>query len=133
MRLLLLENAEYFFLTHNEEFLAINLDLSPGILAEQNAVPGLDIQRENLAFVVRLALPDGDDLTLLGLFLGRIRDDDAAPDRFALFHAPYKNAVVKWREAGSYGCCCWCHCVTSPSHEALPRGDYEASCIGLEF
>src|SRR5271168_3543393 len=125
MRLFLLEDAEYFFLTHNEEFLAIDLDLGSRVLAEQDAVAGLYIQGEHLTLVVRLAFTDGDNLTLLWLFLGGVRDDDAAPNRFALFHAPYKNAVVKWREAGSYGCCCRCHCVTSPSHEGLPRGDYD--------
>src|SRR5580704_10074653 len=100
MRLFLLENAEYFFLTHNEEFLAIDLDLGPRILAEQNAVAGLHVQGEYFALVVRLALTDGDDLTLLRLFFGRVGDDDAAADRFTLLHAPYENAVVKWRKAG---------------------------------
>src|ERR1700691_402145 len=122
MRLFLLQNAENFFLTHDEEFLAVNLDLGSRVLAEKDAVAGLDIQGENLALVVRLTLADRDDLTLLRLFLGRVRDNDAAPDRFALFHAPHQNAVVKWGKAGSYGCCCSCHCVTSPSHEGLPRG-----------
>src|ERR1700733_756641 len=124
MRLLLLQNAENLFLTHNEEFLAIDLDLSPGILAKQNAVAGLDVEREDLAFVIRLALANGNHFTLLGLFLGGVRDDDATPDGFALFNAAHQDAVVKRCKAGSDGCCCSRHCVTSPSREgylaALP-------------
>ena len=103
---LLLQDAEDFFLAHNQEFLAIDLDLGAGILAEQDAVAGLDVERENLAFVVGLALADGDDFALLGLFLGGVRDDDAAPDGFAFFDAANQDAVVKRRKAGSYGSCC---------------------------
>src|ERR1700733_5854789 len=114
MRLLLLQNAEYFFLAHDEEFLAIDLDLSSRILAKQNAVACLNVEREDLAFVIRLTLATGDDFTLLGLFLGGARAEDAPPDRCALFYPTHQNAVVKRGKAGSYGRGCSCHCVTSP-------------------
>src|SRR5271165_4619324 len=124
MRLFFLQNAENFFLTHNEEFLAIDLDLSSRILAEQDAVAGLDVEREHLALVIRLALANGNDFTLLGLFLGGVRDDDATPYGFALFDAAHQNAVVKRGKAGSYGRGCSWHCVTSPSREGHLAGDY---------
>jgi hypothetical protein len=103
MRLFLLQNAEYFFLTHNEEFLAIDLDLGSRLLAEKDAVACLDVEREDFAFVVRLTLTNGNHFALLGLFLGGVWDDDATPNRFALFNAAHQNAVVKGGEAGSYG------------------------------
>jgi len=58
-RSLFLENAEHFFLTHNEEFLAIDLDFGARILSEQNVVSRLYVEREDFAFIIRLALTDG--------------------------------------------------------------------------
>ena len=70
MRLLTFQYAENFFFTHDEEVLAVDLDLGAGILAEQNAIASLDVEREDLAFVVRLALAYGDNFTFLGLLFG---------------------------------------------------------------
>ena len=67
---LFLDDAEDFFLSHNQKLLAVDLDLGAGILAEQHAVARLHIQREDLAFVVGLALADGDDFAFLGFFFG---------------------------------------------------------------
>src|ERR1700735_1387683 len=92
---LFLEDAEDFFLAHDEEVFAVELDLGAGVLAEQDRVASLDVEGENLAFVVGLALADGDDFARLGLFLGRIGDDDAAANAFALFNAANENAVVQ--------------------------------------
>jgi hypothetical protein len=49
----------------------------PRVLAEEDGVPGLHVEREDLAVVLRLALAGGDDLALLGLLLGSVGDDDA--------------------------------------------------------
>src|ERR1700683_5583071 len=95
---LFLEDAEDFFFAHDEEVFAIELDLGAGVLAEEDGVAGFYVEREDLAFVVGLALADGDDFALLGLFLGGIGDDDAAADAFALFHATDEDAVVERRE-----------------------------------
>ena len=67
----------------------------PEYLPNRMLIAGLDVEREDLAFVVRLALADGDHFTFLGLFLGGVRDDDAAPDGFALFDAAHQDAIVK--------------------------------------
>ena len=53
---LLLEDAEDFFFAHDEEVFAIELDLGAGVLAEEDGVASLDVEREDLAFVVGLAL-----------------------------------------------------------------------------
>jgi hypothetical protein len=54
------------------------LDLLPGILSEEDEVAGLDVERDPLAVVLRLAVSGGDDLALLRLFLGGVGDDDPA-------------------------------------------------------
>ena len=63
---LLLDDAEDFFFAHDQEFLAVDLDLGAGVLAEEDFVAGLDVEREYFALVVRLAFSDGDNLALLG-------------------------------------------------------------------
>ena len=67
------DDAEHFVLAHDEVFLAIELDLLAGVLAEQDGVAGLHVQRDALAVVFRLAVAGGDDFALLGLFLGACR------------------------------------------------------------
>jgi hypothetical protein len=80
---LLGDDAEDFFLAHDEELFAVELDLRAGILAEQDGVASLDVQREDLALVVRFALADGDDFALLRLLLGAA-DEDAVVQRSKL-------------------------------------------------
>ena len=64
------DHAHDVFLAHDEEFIALHLHGLAGILAEQHLVAGLDVERDQLAVVVLLALADGDDFALVG-FLGR--------------------------------------------------------------
>src|SRR5450631_3731280 len=120
MRLLTFQYAQNFFFTHDDEVLAVNLDLGAGVLAEQNAIARLYVEREDLAFVVRFALTYRNDFTFLWLLFGRVRNDDSSTYRLAFVNATEEDAVVKGSEGGRYGCSC--HCVTSPSHEGLPRG-----------
>src|SRR5438876_11723810 len=66
-------------LLHDQEFLAVELDLGARPFAEQHAVADLDVDRDQLAGLVAAARTDGDHLALGGLFLGGVRNDDAAP------------------------------------------------------
>ena len=100
-------NAEDLFLAHDQVFLAVDLDLLAGVLAEEDRVAFLDVERRDLAVLLDLALADRDHLALLRLFLGRVRDDDAADLLFALFDALHDHAVVQGADA-YLGCCC-CH------------------------
>ena len=95
MQCLLLEDSEDFFLAHDQELFAIELDLGAGVLAEQDAIAGLDIEREHLALIVRLALADRDDLALLWLLFCGIGDDDAATNAFAFFDAANQNPIMQ--------------------------------------
>ena len=63
---------------HDEEIFAINLDFGAGVLAEQDAVAFFHSEREHLAFIVGLALADGDDFAFLRFVFGGVGDDDAA-------------------------------------------------------
>ncbi len=62
------DDGQHVVLFHDEVFLAIELDLLAGILAEQDPVARFDVERDALAIVVRLAVAGGDDCALLRLF-----------------------------------------------------------------
>src|SRR5262245_10473520 len=88
-----IENREHFVLAHDEVFLAIELDVLPGILPEQNCVAGLYVERH----AVRLfpfTETDSNDLSLLRLFLSAIGNDDSADFLFALIDTLDDDAVV---------------------------------------
>jgi hypothetical protein len=69
MQALLLEDAEDFFFTHDQQLFAVDLDLGSGVFAEQNAVAGLHVQGEHLTLVVGFTLADGDYFAFLRLLL----------------------------------------------------------------
>src|SRR5271157_4732695 len=63
------QDAKDFFLAHDQEVFAVNLDLGAGVLAKQDAVAFLHIEREGLAFVVGLARPTAITSPSCGLSL----------------------------------------------------------------
>src|ERR1035437_2442003 len=119
---LLLDDAEDFFLAHDQELLAVELDLGARVLAEQNLVARLHVQREDLTFVIRLALADADHFAFLGLLFGAVGDDDAPTDGFALFHTADEDAVMKRCKRG---CCCHCFASPSPAERVTPAARFE--------
>src|ERR1700733_1633410 len=82
-------------LLHDEELLAIKLDLCAGPLAEQDAVAGLDVEGDDLAGLVTRARADGDDFAFHRLLLGGVGDDDAATGLFFGRDAADDYTVVK--------------------------------------
>ena len=68
-RLLAFEHAEDVVLAHDEELLAVELDLGAGVLAEQDAVAGLDVQRISLPSSLTLPLPTATTLPSWGFSL----------------------------------------------------------------
>src|SRR5882762_3196751 len=91
----LLENGEDIFLAHDQVLLVIELHLGAGVLPEQDLVPGLHVERDLLALVGDLAVTDGFHLALLGLFLGRVRDDDPALLDLFLFEPLHQKPIVQ--------------------------------------
>src|SRR5687768_11769293 len=98
---LFFDDAEYFFLTHDEVLVAVDLDFLAGVLAEQNDVPGFHVERRDLAVLLDAALAGRDDLALLGLFLGRVGDDDPADALFRFFNPFDDDSVVQWSDLHS--------------------------------
>ena len=86
---------EDFVLAHDQVLLAVDLDLLAGVLAEEDRVACLDVERRDLAVLLDLALADGDDLALLRLLLGGVGDDDPADLLLAFFDALHDDAVVQ--------------------------------------
>src|SRR6202011_2114528 len=72
------ENAHDIALLHDQELLAVDLDLGAGPFAEQHAVANLEIDRDQFAGLVTATRTDRYDLALRGFFLGSVRNDDAA-------------------------------------------------------
>ena len=72
------EHAEDVALLHDEQLLAIEFDLAARPLAEQHTVADLDVEGIDFAGLVAGTRANGDDLALLGLFLGGIGNNDPA-------------------------------------------------------
>src|ERR1700676_1601496 len=64
------ENAHDVALLHDQQLLAVELDLGAGPLAEQHAVSDLEVDRDQLAGFIAAARANGGDFALRGLFLG---------------------------------------------------------------
>src|SRR5215475_3586655 len=92
------EHAHDVAFLHDQEVLAVDLDLGARPLAEQHAVADLDVDRNQLAALVAAAGANGDDFTLGGLFLGRVGNDDAASGLLFCVDALDHDAVVKRTE-----------------------------------
>src|SRR5450432_894081 len=92
---LLFDDAEDVILAQDEVIDAVDLDLVAAVLAEEDAVALLDVERAQRALVVDLAVAGRDDLALGGLLLGRVRDDDPALGLLFLGDAANDDAVVK--------------------------------------
>src|SRR5215472_11567656 len=71
---LLLDHGKHLVLAEDQVLLVADLDLGSGVVADEGAVPLLDVQGEPLASVVDLPHADGDDLHLPRLLLGGVGD-----------------------------------------------------------
>src|SRR5690348_15376734 len=92
------QDAHDVALLHDQELLAIDLDFRAGPLAEQHPVADLEIDRDQLAGFVAPARANRGDFPLRGLFLGGVRDDDAASGLLFGVDALDYDAVVKRTE-----------------------------------
>src|SRR6266851_725672 len=88
-----LDDAHDVGFLHDDEVLALELDLGARPLAEQHAVARLDVERVQRAVLAPRARADGDDLAFHRLFLGGVGDDDAARCLRILFDAAEQDTV----------------------------------------
>ena len=89
------ENAEDFVLTHDQVLFAIHLDVAAGVLAEQDAVADLHIERNHFAVFQALAFADGDYFAFLGLFFGGVGNVQTALHLLLLLNPFDHDAVVE--------------------------------------
>src|SRR3954454_20063707 len=73
----LVQYAHDVGLLHDQEILAVDLDLGARPLAEQHAVANLDVDRNELAGLVTAARAHRGHFALRRLFLRGVGDDDA--------------------------------------------------------
>src|SRR5882724_1912600 len=97
-RVALGDHAHDVGLLHDQEILAVDLHLGAGPLAEQHAVAGLQVDRDQLAGLVAPAGTHRQDLTFLRLLLDGIRDDDPALGLLVRLDAADDNAVMQRTE-----------------------------------
>src|SRR5690606_19585756 len=90
---------------HDQQILALELDLRAGPFSEQHHVADLDIERDQLTLLVAYARANGDYLALLRLLLCGVGNDDAAGGLFVRLDPPNQDTVVQrteLHEASSY-------------------------------
>src|SRR6185503_9419677 len=75
---LVLDDGEDVLLADDQQLIAVDLELGPGVLGVEDLVALLDVDRLALAVVEDPARTDREDRALLGLLLGGVRQDDAA-------------------------------------------------------
>src|SRR5438046_9144217 len=91
----LFEDGEDVLLAQDQVLFVVELHLGAGVLPEEDLVAGLDVERALLALIGHLAVADGDDLALLGLFLGGVRNEHSALLHSLLFESLDESAVTQ--------------------------------------
>src|SRR5262245_26605480 len=89
------DDGQDFVFAQDQVLLAVDLDVGPGILAEEDLVSGLDVQRQLGAVLEDLPVAHRDHLALLGLLLRGVGDDDASLDGLFLFDTTDDQSIVK--------------------------------------
>src|SRR5215204_1327459 len=93
-----LEDSHDVALLDDEVLDSVELDLGAGPLAEQDAITCLDVGSDQRALLIPGAGADGDNFAFHRLFLGRIRNNDAALGLLFLRDALDHDAIVKRTE-----------------------------------
>src|SRR6516165_7725478 len=95
LRRSLFDHAHDVALLSDHEILAVDFDLGSRPLPEQHSVADFDIQWTELAVIVPVARPGGNDFAFHWLFLGGIGDDNAACGLLLLLNATDENAILQ--------------------------------------
>src|SRR5687768_14499108 len=104
----------------DEQVLAPVLDLGSAVLAEDDLVADADVERDAVAVVVDPARAHGDDLALLRLLLGGVRDDETGRGGLLGFDRLDDKAILERLDGDR-------HWSTSPFKRmnvaGIPRGE----------
>src|ERR1700739_709135 len=93
--LLAFNHGHDVFFAHDHEVITVDLDLRSAVLAEQDLVADLHVERPHLTVFKNLSLTDRDDLSLDGLLRRGIGNHDTARGGALLFQALHDDAVMK--------------------------------------
>src|SRR3954468_9091425 len=93
-----LDHAQQVGFLHDQIVFIIDPDLGARPLAEQHPVTRPDIEPLEFAALVPGTRTDGDDLALLRLLLGGVRNDDATGGPGFLLNAADHDAIMEWTE-----------------------------------
>jgi len=93
-----LDDSQDVGLLHDQQLLAVDLDLAARPFAEQDPVAGLDVQGTERAVLASAAGSYAEYLALHGLFFGSIGNDYASGRLLVLFDTTDKDPVVQWSE-----------------------------------
>src|SRR6266568_2540149 len=88
-------DAQHFFLAHDEVLFVVHLNFSTGILTEEDAIPRFHIQRYNFPVLSFRTSANSNYFAFLRLLLGRIGNDEAALHRLLLFNSLDQNPIVE--------------------------------------
>jgi hypothetical protein len=91
---LLFEDAEDFILTHDQIIDTVEFDLAARILAEEDAVTLLHVERNDLAILETLAFAYGENFAFLWFFLGALGDKEATAGLLGVTLDPFDHATV---------------------------------------
>src|SRR5262245_16164440 len=91
--LLLGENPQHVVFAQDDVLRAVDLHIGPAVLADEDTVALLHFHGDALAFLGHAAGADGDDLALLRLLLGGVRNDDPASLHLLLLDSTNQDPV----------------------------------------
>src|SRR5690625_2959368 len=99
-----LDDAEDLGCAEDDQFFTIELDVVAGVLAEEHLIAHFEGYRAQLAVLQQLALTHGNDLALIGLFLGAARQYDATSGGLFLFLARSEEHTSELQSRGHLVC-----------------------------
>jgi hypothetical protein len=98
----LLEDTEDIALAHEHALAAVDFDFGAAVFRDEDFVSDFNGELDDLALLV-LAISQGQHFGFLGLFLGGVREEDAALRFcFAEFDALHKDTSAKWGDASCH-------------------------------
>src|SRR5690606_7266325 len=90
----MLDDPENVALLHDQQLLAVDLDLGAGPFAKQDAIAGLHIKRDEFTLLVARAGTGGNNLALLRLFLCSVWNDDTPCGLLLGIEAAHDDTVM---------------------------------------
>ena len=88
------DDAEDVVLANEGVLLVVELNLGATVFADEHAIADLHFERRDFTVFALLASAEGNDLGLLGLFFGAVRDDDASADLLFFFDVLDEHAIA---------------------------------------